>query len=267
MRNFLLSVLFFSSVLFLFLSNSSGVPQAVTKAPGESGFNCGACHSGGNYNAQIQLDVKDTSGNIIQQYLPDEIYNMEVTVSGVNNPRSFGFQMVSLANADNKDVGIWSDLGQRVKTITLLQRKYVVQSSPKQDGVFTMKWKAPATDIGSVSFYFSGMAVNLNGNVNGDSPVSGKLTLPSPSTSSSAEIVFEKPLVIYPNPVRESLFLAENPLVSSYIIYDVSGKTVRKGSEIMSEGVYVQDLPPGLYFLETTSGSAGKIQRNSFMKY
>ena len=48
-RQAFLYILFISGTFFLF-SSSGGVPQAVTQAPGESGKNCGACHSGGNFN-------------------------------------------------------------------------------------------------------------------------------------------------------------------------------------------------------------------------
>ena len=266
MRVFLPSFLFFSGVLFLFLSNSSGVPQAVTRAPGESGLNCGACHSGGTFNSAITLTVKDTSGSIVTSYKPDQTYQLEVRVSGQNNPRSFGFQLVSLSDSGNKDMGNWSNLGQRVKTITLLQRKYLVQSSAKQDGIFTATWKAPSTDTSNISFYYSGLAVNLNGNTNGDSPVSGKLTLTTGSTSAQT-IENMLNITVYPNPVQDILYFTGPHIVDAVTIYDLKGQKVLQQQSNLQDGIMVQHLLPGAYLIEVAGKAMNSTKMFSFVKF
>lgn len=266
MRVFLPTFLFFSGVLFLFLSNSSGVPQAVTRAPGESGLNCGACHSGGAFNSAITLTIKDTSGSIVTSYKPDQTYQLEVKVSGQNNPRSFGFQLVSLSDSGNKDMGNWSNLGQRVKTITLLQRKYLVQSSAKQDGIFTATWKAPSADTSNISFYYSGLAVNLNGNTNGDSPVSGKLTL-TPSSTSAQSVENPLNVVLYPNPVQDILYIAGPTILDEVIIYDLKGQKVLQQQSNLQDGIAVQHLLPGPYMIEVAGKELNRTKMFSFMKF
>lgn len=249
----------------LLLSNSGGVPQAVTKAPGESGKNCNACHDGGNYNTSVELLVKDSMNNPVFTYNPNYLYQLEVKVSGENNPKSYGFQLVSLADSDNKDVGIWSELGQRVKIINLLQRKYLVQSSAKQDGMFTMKWKAPASDIGTVSFYFSGMAVNLNGDITGDSPVSNKVTLSSPMISSDFE-TFTPLYTLYPNPVEETLNILSEETIVSIKVFNISGLAILQTQNPLHPSIDVQGLYPGTYILEVETTHTGKKKRSLFQK-
>lgn len=248
MKSFLYILAFASSVLIVFLSNAKGVPQAVTKAPGESGLDCGACHSGANFNPTINLQVKDTSGNTVSQYQSGDLYQMVISVTGENNAKSYGFQMVALSDFDNKDQGRWSNLGVNVKTQTMLQRKYILQSNPRPDGIFTTMWQAPPTDLGSVSFYFSGLAVNLNGSNTGDSPVSNKLTLPSNGISSSHDV--EAPNVrIYPNPATNKVyFQSENDLQILEIIHG-SGQKMKNVFESGNNSLDISGWPAGVYFV------------------
>ncbi|MFZ1705191.1 MAG: choice-of-anchor V domain-containing protein [Saprospiraceae bacterium] len=265
-KRFTLYLMFFSSALLL-LSNASGVPQAVTMAPGESGKNCGACHIGGNHNTTVQLTVKDLNGELINQYSPSTKYQLEVKVLGENNPKSYGFQMVSLSELDQKDMGNWSSLGQKVKNQTMLQRKYLVQSGHKQDGIFTMQWTAPTTDIGSVVFYFSGLTVNLNGDITGDTPTSNRLTLASPTTSSDSK-VNNIPLTVFPNPAKEILYVQSEEYISSLKIRDMSGKLISESYNFgFLSSVDIQSLHSGMYILEILFVNHSAVQTSKFFKF
>lgn len=265
MKSFLYIIAFAASVLIVFLSNAKGVPQAVTKAPGESGFDCGACHSGGNFNTSITLHVKDSSGNIVTQYEPDKTYQLEVMVTGQNNAKSYGFQMVALSDSDNKDQGRWTNLGTNVKTQNMLQRKYILQSNPRQDGIFTATWQAPPTDLGSVSFYFSGLAVNLNGSNTGDSPVSSKLTLPS-STISSLSDFHLNVVKIFPNPARNIIYISSSENVQPLGIFNSQGQKMSVNLTDPEKGIDISALPAGLYFLQHQGVFPHTVQTRSFIK-
>lgn len=241
-------VIFGLFVLTIFLSNAKGVPQAVTKAPGESGLNCGACHSGGNFSPTIQLTLKDSSGNQVTQYEVNKKYQAEVKVTGQNSAKSYGFQMVALSDADNKDQGKWTNLGTNVKTQTLLQRKYLVQSNPRQDGTFTVTWQAPETNIGSVSFYMSGLAVNSNGSDSGDSPISNKITVQAPATSSVDESGLVN-LSLYPNPAQDKIFISKPEIVKEIEVFAVNGHKVWSGKTSIQDGIDIASWAPGVYFI------------------
>ena len=164
-------------------ANRTGVPQAVTGAPGESGFSCNACHNGGNFNTNIGLKIMETDSNVVSQYTPGEEYILEIDVNGQNNPKSFGFQLVALDSMQN-DMSQWKLTGDQVRQINLLNRRYLVQSSAKASGKFYVNWTAPSDYNGHVEFYYSGLAVNLNGNTSGDSHATGKRSFPSDAISS-----------------------------------------------------------------------------------
>lgn len=267
LKNVIYTLTFLLSVL-MFFSNSTGVPQAVTRAPGEpSNLSCNACHSGGNFNPTISLLLKDTSGTVINNYEPGKTYNLEVTVVGVNSPKSYGFQMVSLAEGNNVDVGVWSNLGNRVKVLNpspLLGRKYLVQSSPKQDGVFTMDWTAPQTNIGNVNFYFSGLAVNLNGNTNGDSHAVGSRKI-EPLSTSSVEQTESLSISLFPNPSHDYILLKGSTENINIKIYDQQGNCFQVVSDA-GKRIDISWLNSGLYFVVFQEEGKSNYKTTKFIK-
>ncbi len=245
-RNHFYIVAFVGAITIL-LSNAGGVPQAVTLAPGESGRTCNECHtSAGSFVPQISVEVMNADSQVVTSYIPGIQYNISVKVSGTNNPKAYGFQMTSIADNANVDMGLWSNLGQRVKQITLIGKKYLVQSSPKVDGVFTTKWTAPSEDKGNISFYFAGLAVNLNGSNSGDNHVNGKLTL-LPSGTSSTENVELHTRFLYSNPVSDILKVSSDFKINQLHFYNTSGQNILNSTNqnglidvsTLSQGVYI----------------------------
>ena len=255
------------TMFWLLLSNIDGVPQAVTKAPGEANHNsCATCHDvKGVYEPSIFLDVMNTDSTLTDTYNPGESYIVRVRVSATNNPKAYGFQMASLDSLTNTDMGLWSGLGEKVKQQTLFvqgkQRKYLVQSSPKINGIFTATWKAPATDVGKVKFYFAGLAINQNGNTNGDNNVFSQLTINSPSTSSASENEWTDDNLIYPNPVQNYLTIS-NKSVTSVTLIGMSG-SYYFNNNFQDNTLDLKDLPTGLYvvLLKDKSGKILKTQK------
>ena len=264
-RNHFYSLAFVGAISIL-LSNAGGVPQAVTLAPGESGRTCNECHtSAGNFVPQIALEVFDANGQLVTSYIPGNQYDIKVKVSGTNNPKAYGFQMTSLADNGNTDMGVWSSLGQRVKQITLIGRKYLVQSSPKVDGVFSTKWTAPAEDKGNISFYFAGLAVNLNGSNAGDNHVTGKLTLASGGGTSSTQNLTENATFLYPNPAKDVLTLTSDKNIHNLTFYNTSGQKV---AQIRNESgrIDVSALPQGVYFVNSMSEDGNIVSTQRIIK-
>jgi hypothetical protein len=150
-------------------------------------------------------------------------------------------------------MGVWSGFGEKVKQQTLViqqkQRKYLVQSSPKTNGVFIANWKAPATDIGKIKFYFAGLAINQNGNTNGDNNVFGQLTLNSPSTSSYNEPERANDIKLYPNPAHDYISISHEAVESVTMIglagsfaYNMDGVNKTLDISNLANGFYVAIL-------------------------
>lgn len=252
----------------ILVSNSGGVPQAVTKAPGEANHNsCATCHTpAGSYVPTVKLDVMQTDSTIVTSYVPGQTYIVRLKVSGTNSPKSYGFQLACLDSLTNVDQGIWTQLGPNVKqqNLTVLQkpRKYLGQSSPRANGIFTARWTAPATDLGKIKFYFTGLAVNLNGNTNGDNNITGQLTLKGPATSPTDEQE-DNSVFVYPNPATDVLFI---PGYSGKI--DVSGTATGTGYNLYAvDGkADISCLPAGLYTVILSGGTAKLRKPLKFVK-
>ncbi|MGB4959522.1 MAG: choice-of-anchor V domain-containing protein [Saprospiraceae bacterium] len=263
-------IVFFALSMWVLLANNGGVPQAVTKAPGEAAHNsCGTCHdTPSNFNPKISLEIIKSDNTLATYYTPGETYTMTVKVSGDNNPKAYGFQMAALDNATNSDIGVWSDLGDRVKQQNLnvlgKQRKYLVQSSAKTDGLFTFKWKAPATKIGSVSFYFAGLAINQNGNESGDNHVVGQLKLDEASISNTANVANTKAIKIFPNPTYA--FIQTDDLEARRAdVVGLNGNVI-SNAEISNQTIDVSLLKSGLYILVLKDLSGHQLSAHRFIK-
>lgn len=70
---------------------------------------------------------------------------------------------------------------------------------------------------------------------------------------------------LYPNPVRDILYLKSEPdAFRQYTIFDFQGNVLRQGG-LMQNQIGVSNLPPGLYILEITSNTSRCSAR--FIKY
>ncbi|MBK9733944.1 MAG: T9SS type A sorting domain-containing protein [Saprospiraceae bacterium] len=252
--------------LVLFLSNSSGVPQAVSGAPGEANSkSCTNCHNpGGNFNPTIGLEVMNPDSTLVTTYVPGKNYIVRITVKAENNPKSYGFQMVCLTQNNNQDMGVWSGLGDKVRQRTILARKYLGQSAAKTNGIFTANWKAPDTDKGSINFYIAGLASNQNGNTSGDNNVTGTLTLNSSAISSISENEILSKVSVSPNPARDVLNIAgEN--ISNVRIFSSNGRMELNYNNVQNE-INIQTLAHGLYFVIISDVDGNVLSRHKLIK-
>ena len=263
-----------SSLIFLvgivaILANSGGVPQAVSKAPGESAHNsCATCHTpAGNFNTSISMVALNAQQDTVSSYIPNETYTLNVQVSATNNPKAFGFQMVALDSLTNTDMGNWGTLGERVRkqnlTVGGKQRVYLVQSSPKTNGAFTMQWKAPSTDKGKIKFYLAGLAINQNGNTSGDNNKVGTFTLNSPMTSSTKDDIL-KNLTVYPNPAVDFIHFNYDRVATVEIIST-------RGQSVQTLAVYescadISSLSQGFYWILLRDNKQNVLATSSFIK-
>ena len=259
----------FLSALFLLLANATGVPQAVTKAPGEASNNsCATCHTpAGSFNTTIALEVLNSNNIPVQSYNLGETYTVKVLVSGTNNPKAYGFQMSCQDSLTNTDLGIWSEFGERVKQQNLSvlgkQRKYLVQSAAKTDGIFTAKWKAPNTNMGKIKFYFSGLAINLNGNTNGDNNAFGQKTLNAPEVS-SANYVNNNDILIYPNPAHDFIQIQAGDLHTVRFVSLIGETIIFTPSQ--TKEINIQTLTSGVYLVECYDNKGQKLKASRFVK-
>lgn len=166
-------------ISWFLLSNSGGAAavQNVDRTGSPLGVgSCGSCHSGGNYSPVISIEVLDNN-SVINKYSPGKSYQVRVSIAAGNNPRGYGFQLVSLSGNNNVQGGVFGNAPAGFNKISLDNRVYVEQSSTRTSGTFVIPWTAPAVGTGSVRFYGAGVAVNGNGGSGGDAHVQAALPL------------------------------------------------------------------------------------------
>lgn len=169
-------ILFFvlpMALAWALLSNSGGAAavQGVdrTGSPLGSG-SCGSCHGGGNYSPIISIELLDNN-TVVSKYSPGQSYQVRVSISAINNPGGYGFQLVSLTGSSNVQGGTFGAAPSGFNKVNLNNRTYVEQSSTRSSGSFVIPWTAPAAGSGSVRFYSAGLAVNGTGGTGGDAHV------------------------------------------------------------------------------------------------
>ncbi|MFK7799140.1 MAG: choice-of-anchor V domain-containing protein, partial [Aureispira sp.] len=143
-----------------------------TGSPIAAGLNCGACHNGAFNNAALAIVVRNTGGQIVTDYVPNDTYTVEF-----NTTNQFGFvhgvQGVALTPT-NAQAGAFSSPIAGTKISPLNGRQYVEHSTPAfAAGGFTFSatWTAPGVGTGSVTFYGSGVIANGNSGTSGDDPI------------------------------------------------------------------------------------------------
>jgi hypothetical protein len=194
-----IQILFVCAVgYFIFASNSNGRATVAnsgnTGAPGEN--TCGQCHSGGNYNASVTVQMFAIGATVpTTQFFPGNTYTVKVTVNNaMGSPFGYGFQFTALTSADNSPISGYSSLASNVKqkTITVQNaftgRTYLEHNGVTSNNVFQFSWTAPQNLNEAVTFYASGNVVNGTGSTGGDATNSTSLTIyPALQVSSNVE--------------------------------------------------------------------------------
>ncbi|UOQ78243.1 T9SS type A sorting domain-containing protein [Hymenobacter sp. 5516J-16] len=66
---------------------------------------------------------------------------------------------------------------------------------------------------------------------------------------------------VYPNPSLGTITLPEATSLVKYRVYSAAGKTVATGEAQGGSTIHIEQVPAGLYFLETTIGTQRNVQR------
>jgi len=80
------------------------------------------------------------------------------------------------------------------------------------------------------------------------------ICLPS-SSNTAIENIESKNLQIYPNPVRDELFIQSETTIDKIEIYDITGKQMFTRNLINGKSINVSELPAGIYILKTDNFS------------
>lgn len=73
-----------------------------------------------------------------------------------------------------------------------------------------------------------------------------------------------EPIIIYPNPSNDRIFLRKSMNINSYTIVDDQGKIVLSGGHFPIDGIDIENLPIGIY--EIIFNVEGRSNKSAFMK-
>ena len=162
-------------VALLYAYSADGPEAGNSGAPGET--DCTSCHGGtANSHGGSITAVFSSGSTYVPGGLPIEI---TVNVTDASNP-SHGFQMSS-RTVDNTQAGRFDPKQGFPGLLVLCEndnlrqgicpggapREFIEHNAPRT-GTWTFLWTPPATNIGPVTFYLAGNAVDGNGNEFGD---------------------------------------------------------------------------------------------------
>jgi len=191
-----------SSFVVINTYKTSGGHPSATGAPGEK--TCADATTGCHSNAVIVKDTTNVVNTLIfssadSSYTPDQTYNITLNAqkSGI---AKFGFEIVALTKSTNANAGTWV-ITDANRTHTLVgsapfsSRKYVTHSSngtPSMSsglGQWTFNWKAPSSNVGKITFYFTTSCTNNNGANTGEQLFLSTFEIHPPASASIGQFI------------------------------------------------------------------------------
>ena len=156
-------------------TSASGPGGGYSGAPGES--NCVSCHTGKSLQTGTSVIVMTANDSTNLTYTPDSIYTIKITatISGISK---WGFETCPLKDSTNTAIGTLSlissatDVQLGSTSVSGKVRSYAYHTSSGNTGsggrTWTFKWKAPHTNVGTITFYTVVNAADGNGFDTGD---------------------------------------------------------------------------------------------------
>ena len=160
---------------------------------------CSACHTGGNFEGDLHLDLPET-------FAYDESYEIAVLFApDGTEPTRWGFSLIAIDDATGDPVGgadaggISSGTGSQLTNAGSGQLwDYAVQTGNSLGGTirradgdpgWVLNWMAPSDSVESVTFYATFNAANGNGAFTGDSIFAKTVTVPVPEPGTAAGLL------------------------------------------------------------------------------
>ncbi|OWY25400.1 T9SS C-terminal target domain-containing protein [Sphingobacteriales bacterium UPWRP_1] len=242
-------VLFFVCYIFSASKDPGNPPAGKTGAPGESTCAQTSCHNGGTFTGTVSIaGIPDTVA-------PNQTYT--ITLTQASNATRAGFQITCL-NESNNACGTFTAGSGSSKT-TSNSRQYVRQSSPKTlsggTASWSFTWQAPATLTGNtnITFYFSSLAANGNGQKTGDNVLLGTqqtILYQEPAVGIEPNQNTRAQVALYPMPAKETLYLTMPYAQGTLSLYNMQGEHILTTPVTAHSQLPVGNLPRGMYIAQ-----------------
>jgi hypothetical protein len=189
------SLVFVLVVTAVAYAKVTGPDPGYTNAPGDIG-NCTACHD-------LFPDPNVGPGSVSLSgapsiYTPGQQYALMLTVQQATPLRkAFGFQLTAIDQNGNRagTLGPLSSDSQVNPVTGLGDRQYIehteIGTTPNgpNSRTWSLRWTAPSTDAGTVTFWFAGNAANGDGTNQGDYIYTSRISSDSATSAVSVSLL------------------------------------------------------------------------------
>ena len=270
-KYFLLMVLPIAAfIVFTAETASDNGKAGYTGSPNE--LLCDDCHDAYTINTGGGSVVLSSANMNNWEYVPGQTYNMTLTVARSGSPLfGLGLEALDASNANAGTLTITDAASTQIKSklVGSVTRRNVVHqldggATPNSKD-FNFAWTAPATDIGPVTFYFSGVASNADGDETIGDYVYDGVQVINPASTTGIGKTDTPASVCFPNPASNQISVRVNGTTSVRLI-NMEGREVRSLQPV-EPGLQVitldqlDALPRGMYFLELQQAGTRQLEK------
>lgn len=270
---YILMILFIglSSFIVIHTYKTSGGHPSATGAPGER--TCADATTGCHSNASVTKDTTNvvntlTFSSADSSYIPNQTYtiNLNAQKSGIEK---FGFEIVALTKSTNVNAGTWiiTDANRThtlVGSAPLSSRKYVTHSTggtpavSAGTGQWSFNWKAPSTNLGKITFYYTTSCTNNSGDNSGEKLFLSTFEIHPPASASIGQFIEKSKFAVNYDEgsgILSVRYYMKKAATTSISIIDIQGKMVQNFAPNVKDVGHVSDkfelsnLSKGLYFI------------------
>lgn len=264
---------------------STGPPACYAKEP-PNNVSCtmSGCHSDHQPNtgtALLSLDLGDAGSG----YSPNQTYNININLSKTGMLRA-GFQIIAVQDNDNLlspgTITLSNNATTQLLNIsdthggncdatakTWVEHTFAGTEVTEGKTSWTYQWKAPATDVGNITFYLAALEANDDQDNLGDYTYTLNKSMAFNPAQGLSDFYFNN-ISIYPNPSSDVLTIAyhHNITIDEIELLDAKGiskKVLNKQALHMQEAgnisIDLKDIASGVYFIKIKSGGLSLVKK------
>ncbi len=237
-----------------------------TGSPGEN--SCNQCHNSFAINSSDGF-IKFSSNIPGDIYEPDSVYTINVTV-GKPGVSLFGFGLEALKTGNTSTGTFIITNSIRTQQLTAANGRLnmvhkLIGGAFPDSAVFSFDWRAPSTNVGPITFYYSGVCADSSNNALGDYVYKGSHTISSTSTVGIANNGdLNSSLIIRPFPSGQFVDVILNLNANEDIelsLLSMDGKLLQTNFYPQEQPgektftMYTHELNSGVYILQAKVGN------------
>lgn len=236
--------------LFTLVAFTSGQPGQFSGSPGDGGSNCTACHApGSNYGGTPALTSVPTFYNAGQNY------DLNLAING-SSVSKFGFN-ITAEDVNGVKIGSWTANSANGTRSRSDGSGLTHTSGGSSSNNWNIRWTAPATNQGPVTFYYSTMQANgANGNRN-DHTVTGQSTQVLNNVQDNITA-----FNLYPTVANQSINIQLGQLEQATLtIYSLHGQLISSSLITNNQSIDINHLATGNYIAQISSNGDSTTQQ------